>query len=318
MNLSNLITEAQRLAGRVDTQWNDRTRRWLNEAQEEWAISVPWPTLVRTEDFVADGTARLVLPPRVLTIQWLGDTSNYRTIDPSRHMDRESPSALFQGTSGAAVLWNEQGPQAVIRQPTVAANLLIQTTQSDSFGVYIAGLVEDTTCSGTAEQYSFSEEKLDIISDSTATSVNKFVRIEVFGKDDFTPGDVTLKQGTSLLARLAAHSYSSQYRVVELMYVPIAGTGIRVCYIQRPMPLVEIYQIPPPAVDVEYLIWYAASMIHMGQGQTQEGQLKRAHADSILQKRIYKERGHGDKDLRAMPSNDYWGHDDQYTVPENY
>lgn len=318
MNLSNLITEAQRLAGRVDANFNNRTRRWLNEALTQWAIGSPWAALERTETFVADGTEKLVLPPRVLTVKWIADRTNQWPLDPSRHYDREYPTALLAGTSGAARRWTEGGVQAVIRQPATAGALEIQTTASDSFGLYVQGLAENSDASGTAERYYLVEEKIDVAGSGPYSTVNSYVQIDVLGKDDYTPADVTVKDSDSnLIARLPAHGFNSEYRVVEMVLRPTAGTQFDVRYVSRPAPLIENYQTPHPSVDPEYLIWYAASMIHRAQGQSQDAESKRAHAQNILQTRAYKDRMHGDKDLRALPDQEYWGHDDLYTVPDN-
>jgi hypothetical protein len=178
--------------------------------------------------------------------------------------------------------------------------------------------VQDTTASGTAEEYRFSEEKLDIAGSGPYQTAGEYVRVDTLGKDDLTPADVAVTDVSgTLLARIAAHAYDSQYRQLELLQIPLAGTQIAVNYIARPPSLIENYQVPAPAVDVDYLTWYAAGMILTASGKEEEANIKLARADAILRKLIYKERNHGDKDLRAFPDPGYWNTEDQYTVPEN-
>jgi hypothetical protein len=318
VNLANLIIEAQRLAGRVDTGYNDRTRRWINEALDQWAISVPWPTLNRTETFIATGDRTLVLPPRVHTVRWIGDKANQATLFADKHWEREYPGELYGNTAGQAFLWRDAGSVATTRQPASASVLRVDTTASDSFNVYIAGLAEDTSASGTADHYYAIEEQLVVGSSSTYSSAHSYVQVDILGKDDFTPADVSVRDSAGLLARINAHRYTSEYRQVEFLMIPGAGTQLPIQYIHRPAPLIENYQVPPPSVEPEYLIWYAAGLIHAAQaGQEQEAQIKRARADEILQKRIYKERTHGGQDYRAIPEQGYWANEDQYIVPDN-
>lgn len=319
MNLLNLITESQRLAGRVDSNFNDRSRRWLNEAQTEWVQSVPWPTLVRTETFACDGTAQLVLPPRVLTVKWLLDRTNKRPVAPNDQLDKEYAAPMVNGTAGNIDYWKEYGVVPVARQPAATGKLSLYTTASDSFSFYVAGLVENTAASGTAEQYYYVQETVVVSTTGTYQTANNYVRVDVLGKDDFTNGDVVVTDASSnLLARIPQYAYQSEYKVLQFVLVPTAGTLVDVAYIQRPPPLVDNAQQPPPAVDTEYLIWYAAGMLHQAQpGQEQAAATKLARAAEILQRRIAKEKKHGDKDWRGIPDPSYWGSEDYYEIPHN-
>lgn len=312
MNLATLRTEAQRLAGRVDIDWNSRTRRFLNEAQEQWALSVPWPTLVRVESFTNHGTRAMVLPPRVRTVLWAADRTNKKPLLANAKWDKDYPDAYFGDKSGAAQLVREQGFVAVTRQPSSGV-LSFKTDTSDVFSCYAGGLREDTTASGTPDLYYFDKEQVNISGSNVVAGSKTFVRVEALGKDDFTPSDVVVRDASSnVIARIPALGYRAEYRQIELMNIPSAGTLIDIGYVQAPPVLVDDYQTPNPSIDTEYLIWYAAGLIHEAQGQAEQAQVKLARAREILERRIYKERMHGEKDLRARPSYDYWGTDDQY------
>lgn len=318
MNLSNLITEAQRLAGRVDSDWKTRTRRWLNEAQTQWAMEVPWPTLERIETFVADGTNELILPSRVLTIRWVGDKTNQRPVDAGGAWDREYPTAYFGDTAGSLLFWRDKGVTPIARAPASTGQIRLQTTASDSFNAYVAGLAIDTAASGTPDYYYEVSEQVAISNDSVYTTTHEYYQIDVIGKDDFTNGDVLFKDTTgSQLARLGRNDYRSLYRRIEWLKVPTSNTEIRIGYITQPRPLISDGDIPNPAVDVEYLIWYAAAMILTAMGQEQNAAIKRARAEEIMRRRIVKERSHGDRDWRSYPEPTYWGTEDMDVVGED-
>jgi len=314
MNLATLTTEAQRLAGRVDSNWNARTKRWLNDAQKEWAAAVPWPTLVKEETFLADGTHNLILPQRVSTVVWAGDKTNYTDLKPARFWDKEWPASFFQRTSGKAQFWRPLGTVATIREPTYG-QIKIKTTVTDVTTVYLAGLTVNTDASGTAEHYTFVDEEV-LVSDLSVTSSTKFFyRLDTIGKDDYTDADFEVWDSSSnVLARMRAKATRSEYQKIELIHVPAAGTEIVVQYLTEPEKLVANNQIPHASVDTEYLIWHAAATIHDAQGQAQEAVLKRAHAKEILERRIHQLKSFGDKDHRALPEYSYWNFEDDMEV----
>lgn len=314
MNLSKLITESQRLAGRVDADWNDRTKRWLNEAQRQWAITVPWPTLRREESFVADGSEALYLPQRVMAVAYLADETNLSPILNSDFWDKEFPASYLGRTSGSAEFWRSMGYSPVRKNP-VYGKLTFSTTTSDATVVSITGLTVNTALSGTADYYSQVSETITINGNTAETSVNEYYSIDTIGKDDFTVADFhCIDQSSNIIAILGKDFYRTEYQKIELMHKPVAGTLIRVQYLARPMPLTNLNQVPHVSVDTEYMIWYTAANIHDGQGQTQEANLKRAYAEKILQKYIAQIKGFGDKDYRAIPEYSYWNVDDDYEV----
>lgn len=313
MNLGNLITEAQRLAGRVDSNFLSRTRRWLNEAQEEWALEVPWPTLIREENFLATGQRQLILPPRVKIPLAFGDATNYRPLDMLKHWDREFPGSFYGKTTGAARFVRPMGIVATVRDPATPGYLTVRTDQSDAINLSITGLTLDTTASGTPNYYVQSREVMIIGADTVYTSANQYAIVDSFGKDDVGPGDFTLRDSASnVLAVLNRDAYGSEYRRIDLLHIPPAGTQITVQYLTGPAPLVDMAQVPHPSIDSEYLIWYAAGMLHEGQSEVQQSQIKLARAKEILNRRIHRETGFGDQDWRALPEPGYWANEDQY------
>lgn len=317
MNFSSIVTEAQRLAGRVDNDWQPRTKRWINEAQEQWAIAVPWPTLVKEEDFTNFGTRSMVLPPRVKGVLRVADKTNAMPLDRAQHWDREAPNQFYGNSNGQGQWWRELGFTSTLRQPAATAVFSCSTPQSCTVNVYVAGLALDTTASGTADQYYFARDVVNVAGSGVYTGTKLFYQIDTVGKDAYTPGDVVVRDGSSnILARVLADSYRSQYRTIDILPIPVSGTVFNIQYTTAPESLIDTWQIPHTAVDIEYLIWYAAGMIAKAQAQEQQSASCLARAKEILDRRIYKERGQGDQDWRVLPSPDYWGHDDWlYEVP---
>lgn len=312
MNVRTLMTRAQQQAGRVDPGYDARTLRALNDAQEKWALTIPWPGLVRHERFVADGTTELVLPPRVRKIQWLADKTNKKPLDVGGQWDRQFPAPFLDQTSGAAALWRDLGVVPVIRQPSVPSRLSVVAGASDNFTVHITGLAFDTAASGTPLERYFVEDLISVNSTTGHTSTNEYVQVDSYGKDDLTPGDVSLRSVDGVMARLAKNKYRSELRRIELLFKPAAGTLIECEYLTAPQPLASDPQVPHPAVDVEYLVWYAAGVIHRNQNQADLAQEAFAQAEVLLNTRIYQERMHGDTDIQSIPDAAYWGNEDQY------
>lgn len=314
MKLQTLIQEAQRLAGRVDSNFNNRTRRWLNEAQRQWSLAVPWPTLVREETFVADGTEALIMPQRVHAILWAGDKTNKSDIKPAKFWDKEYPSSFFDRSSGKAQFWRPLGTVAAFRQPTYG-KINVITTVSDTTTFYIAGLAINSDASGTADHYHFASEELSITGVAAVQSANDYYTLETIGKDDYTNADfVVWDTSSNVLARVRGKATRSEYQKIELIHKPTQGTEIVVQYLTEPEILVDNSQIPHTSVDTEYLIWYAAANIHDAQGQAQEAELKRLHAERILNRKIHQLKSFGDKDWRVIPEYSYWNFDDDYEV----
>jgi len=278
----------------------------------------PWPTLLKEEAFAANGTRSLFLPPRVKIVLWASDQTNSNPLDLLKHWDREFPSQFFGNTTGAAYVCRQMGLSPVSKQPAAVGKLIFNTTASDSFNVVVAGLAQDTTASGTAEGLYYARETVAVTSDAVFQTTTLFSTVDTLGKDDFTPADITVRDSSSnLIARIPRDAYRTEYRELQLLAIPPAGTQIRIQYIAGPDPLVDNAQVPHSSIDIEYLIWYAAAMIHEAAGEAQQSAMKLGRAKEILQRRLQKEKQFGDQDWRALPEPGYWNDEDQY-LPNNW
>ncbi len=315
MHVGEIITLAQRLAGRVDPGFDARTLRFINEGVDNWARKIPWPTLRRVSDFVATGSRELILPPHVLRVVWVADKTNKAPVSPLDPWDREYPARYMGESAGNADFWREEGVVPVTAQPASPTPLVVRTTASDSFTAHIAGYARDTTASGTADYEYFVEEALAINGTGPYSSANQYIRVISIGKDDLTNGDLNVFNGSTLISRVTKNRYRAEYRRIEFLQIPSAGTDIRVGFLERPPALTTSHQQAHPAIDPDYLVWYAAGLIHHAQNQKDMGDLYVARAESKLQDRIYAERMHGDRDLQGIPDQGYWSNEDQYSWP---
>ena len=317
MNLQNLITGAQELAGRVDPNYNERTRKWINEGQSIWVSRRPWSALTREEDIqVGQGQKEVVLPQRCYVLRWIADKTNKCHIRPHSQLDRAFPSTYFGDGAGRSDFFKRIETVPVAAQPTVAANVQVALAQNESVSVYIAGLAHDTTASGTANEFYFAEETLSLSTTALSTSAKKYIRIDTFSKSATSAGDVRLLLGGSTLSRIEAHEFSAEYRKVILNRPTDVAKTLRIEYVQKPQPLVETYQHPHPSIDVEFLKNYAAHKIHQSLQQPELAQEKRSAAESILLNVAGRETGFGDQDYQIMPDMAYWNDEDSYSWPD--
>ena len=315
MHVGEIITQAQRLAGRVDPGFDSRALRFINEGVEHWARKIPWPTIRRVDDFVANGTRELILPAHVMRVVWLADKTNSHPIAPLDPWDREYPTRYMGESTGQPDFWREEGVTPVTAQPAAPATIEVVTTASDSFSVHLAGYVRDTTASGTANYEVFAEEILAVGGTGTYSSANQYVRLMSIGKDDVTAGDLLVYNAGTLISRVHKNRYVSEYRRIEFLQIPTGGTLIRTGYLERPPPLTLTTQHPHPAIDPDYLIWWTAGLIHHAQNQKDMGDVYLARAEMKLQDRIYAERSHGDRDQQGIPDQGYWDSESQYSWP---
>jgi hypothetical protein len=315
MDVATLTNRAQRIAGRVDSGFDSRTVQFLNEAVEHWARANPWPGLRRTGEFVADGTRNLILPQHVFHVQWIADKTNKFPLEAKDLWDREARDEYLGDTTGPAFWWREVGVTPITQQPTTPALLTVRTDVSDSFSAHIAGIAQDTTASGTANYEYFTEEQLNVAGSAAVSTVNYYIRVMTVGKNDFTAGDLKVYNGSTLIGRIAANRYRSEYRNVEFLTIPEGGTLLRIGYLEAPNPLTAAYQNPHPSINPEFLVWYAAGLIHKAQNESDQGELCIQRALQILNARSFKEKDHGDQDHGLYPDQGYWGSENLYSWP---
>jgi hypothetical protein len=324
MNLGTIIDRAQELADRKDTTWDGRCTRWANEAIRRWAHRLPWPTLRQFQDFTfnsREATGRiLTLPQYVDKVLRIADDTNNRVLRPGGSPDLDFPNQHLDNTAGPADFFREIGITALHDQPDSAAQIQVQSTVSDVVSVYVAGVALDTAASGTPDELYQVHEIVAIGGSDVNTSTNLFVRVDTIGKTvDESLGDVLISTSADgQLGRLYQDDFQTKYRQLELTPAPTDGTVFQVEYLLKPQKLRNASDLPPPAVDIDFIIWYVAHMIQRTQGNVQEAEVFLANAEQkILESDATFEKNAGDQDYRAFPESLYWNNESQYTWPEN-
>ncbi len=315
MDAATIILRAQRLAGRVDGGFDERSLEFVSEGVERWALSIPWPTLRFVTTIVADGTRNLVAPDYFRTIRWLADETNQRAIEAKDYWDREFPGQYLSNATGSAFAWREEGIDPVYRQPSALGALTFRSTTSDVYTAHISGISRDTTQSGTAGYEFFREETVNIAGSGPVSSANAYIKVLTVGRNKKSAYDLTISEGSTQLGRLGAGRHTAEYRRCELITIPPAGTNIRVGGIVNPAPITNAAHVPHPSINREYLVWYTAALIHKAQGQFEQGELCQAKAKEILSDRLLQERQAGDRDYGLIPDQAYWNHEELRSWP---
>ena len=308
MKLSDIVLNAQRKAGRVDPDFNERTRIWINEAKERWIMSSPHPDIRFSEDFTCDGTQNLYLPGYIRKIVYIMDKTNKRPVYRHEEWDREAPSLFAEKTSGSARWWREIGKSPVSAQPTQASQVYLDPAAVENVVCYVEGLAQDTLVSGTAVNRYLCQEVVTCMSGGETQTGNFYVQMLTIGKNTLTAGDVTVAyaSGGTTIARLFRNAYSTSYNHVQLLLVPPKGTVVTVKYVLGIPDLVDDNHVVHPAVNAEYLAWYAAGCIHKAMNQGSMAEQAYAHAEELLSRETLHEQNHGDQDLRTIPDYEYF------------
>jgi len=310
MDVATLISQAQQVAGRVDSAFQERTLRFLNEAVEKWALARPWNGLRKTVDVVCDGTRYLVFPDFVRSVRLLTDLTNKKYLDYIENWDRQATHEYLSASTGAVAWWREEGIVPVYSQPATPSYVTVAgASASDVFTVHLAGTGLDTAASGTAGEVFFQEELITVNGTTTATSTRIYKDILSVGKDRLTEGDLSIAVAGTQVGRVAANRWYTPYRRVELLRIPSAGTTLRAGVLCAPPQLHETGQVPHPSINPQYLIWYAAGVIHKAQNETDQAAVCFRQAAELLAQRDYQEQAFSDRDWTSAPDPNYWDYD---------
>lgn len=303
------------MAGRVDVNFDERCLEYLTEAVEQWATAHPWPTLRQTATLAADGTRDLIAPDYFRSVVWIADQTNRAAIAAKDFWDREAPNQYLGDTTGGVFNWREQSIEPVYRQPSTLSTVQVRSEVSDTYTVHLTGMGRDTTQSGTAGYEFYQDENLAIVGSGPITSSLSYVRVFSIGRNKRSAYNMLVTDGTNQLGRIAKGRYNAEYRRLELLSIPTAGTLIRMGGILAPAPVVRATDVPHPSISRDYLVAYVAAMVHKSVGQFEQFQLTQRHAEQLLGIRLIQEKTVGDKDYGGIPDPAYWGHEDLRSWP---
>jgi hypothetical protein len=322
MIFSEIVTEAQRLAGRVDSNFDDRTKKWINQAQEQWSLADPWGQLTFFEDVLTRGGRDLYLPTYMRKVLHLFDKSSKLPMERHEQWDREEPGVYADETaSSTPIWWREMGFSSVVGQPTTATGSKVEFDTlgaAEDIVCYISGVIQGTQASGSAVHRHMGSEFVTCMSGAGAQETsNIYVEVRQLSKTARTTDDVLCRYDASgdHIGRIESSRYNAEYRHVQLLYSPAAGRTLTVKYILRVPDFTDDNQPAHPGVDVDYLKWWTAANIHAAQNQLQESAIKRNVAKGMLQRKSHFEQAFGDQDLRMAPDSTYWHHEDLSAWP---
>lgn len=322
MNLSNLKLEAQRLAGRVDSGFDTRTKNWINEAIDRWTMLDPLGLLSDELTLTSDGTKDLFLPSFVAKVRSIFDQTNEFPVQRQENWDQKLPSQFAQETAGRSYWWRDLGYSAVGCNPSAsvvtsgALKYLTLNHDYEAIGCYVEGLTTQSGATGPGVYTNRVREYVTTMSGTAVQTGNGYVSIFTIGKPDTTTGrvmvDWTNAAGSTsqLAAVIGAQDFFSKYRHAQLLYKPAAGTEFKVKYIRRVERLQDDNEMPPPFINPYFLIWWAAGNIHSAMKEYAEARDKWAMAEKFLKEESFHEQAHGDQDVGSTLDIGFWGHMD--------
>jgi hypothetical protein len=305
--ISDLITEAQQLANRVDSNWNARTLLAINRALKKYAKHAPWDGLLRQESFLSPGGRYMVFPDRVMRVRRLGDSDNSIPLKAGEQWSQRYPGTFFQQSGTQPFEWRPVASVPVIASPTTDTALELQTTASDGMTVSIRGLARDTNASGTALELYEVFETVAMGGTGATNTTNIYVEVLEISKEKDSTASLLVRSATSsaLLARIPPWEASSQYQRIELFHPSPVARNFLTEYYCRPQDITSTDHPLDPSIDTEYVVWQAAGDLHWAKQEAQAANAAWAKAEQVLAKQRIQELAHGDRDSQMRPSVNY-------------
>jgi hypothetical protein len=297
---SEIVTQAGRLIGRPDTNFQGTLQDFLNQSIRDWARKRPWASLKRRLTVYATGSRFLILPSFVERPVQVFDVSNIHPVESGGNWDFEFPSALATQTNGIPIEWQDMGTVATISDPSDYISV-----ESDNSGdteeIRISGFSHVSEASGTALEYEVVHESIALSGTSAVTSTHNYVEVLTIGKANDTTGKVSVRSGGSLLARLNRYETQARYRRIEFIRVPNSGTQFEITALFKPNELEHDSQTPHPSIEGDFLLWSTAGFGLMSIGERQAGLFYLQKAQAILEQTDFRDKNFGDQFHRMIP-----------------
>jgi len=299
-HIGHLIDRIQSNADRQDSALRTKTLHALDEAVQWYARRAPWDGLFEPgEEFLTNGSEYLVLPERVARVVRVADLSNSLPVEPGGNDWERYPTFLQKTAGGAAIEWRPAGEVPVVRQPEAATTLTIDPDVSESFSVYVRGLVRDSNASGTALELYDVLETVVVSSEAEVATTNSFMRIDEVSKKYASDANLTLKYSDgTVVGRIPGWSMGPSYQRIQLFNVPTVATRLSVSYKRRPPRITAEEQSIDPAINIDAIVWRAAGNIHWQDQETEQANMAWRNADQIVGQIITEERTQGDRDYQ--------------------
>lgn len=318
-SVGEIIDQALELANRVDPQHRIRARRAVDRALLFYSDKLPWPSLVREEDFTSNGTRYMTFPRRVRSVISIGDKTRQIHVDPGGHFGRQYPTQHFGESAQGTWQWEDMGLVPTIIDPSTDTTLKLSTTQSEAVLVTIHGFLRDSTSSGTALEL-YEGKEVVTIGGAEQTTTNTFARIKSIEKDGLdTESSVVVKAtlpSNQPIARIGPDERNPQYRRIQFLGKPNAGDQMRVKYYERPTAIVSEDVNIDPAVHQDIIVWRVTGDMHWIGEDPQAAQLAWAKAEKLMDERIRAQTAHGEQLMQAIPWAPALEHDDSEDIYE--
>lgn len=306
--VTNLVSQVQRLANRVDSNYRTRVLESINAAVRQLASEAPWDGLRRVERFLAPGGQYMTFPARVRKVITIADVTSTLPVDPGGDFARRFGASYIQQSSTLPIEWRPAGTMPVIAAPATDTQLRLQTGVSEGIQVTIRGLVRDTGASGTAlELYEVSESLVMGGSGVTDTAAT-FVQIKEISTEQNRSSDLTVKSTVTgaILARIPPWQAYSEYARVEFFGSPEQGRQLHVEYFTDPERVLSEGDTLHSAVDIDYVKWRAVGDLHWMKQEQEAARLAWAEADAVLARLKNRENSFGERDSSNRPLVNYF------------
>jgi hypothetical protein len=308
-----LIDRVQELTDRVDPKYRGRVLAAISRAVEYWAARLPWASLRREETFIANGTQYLTFPERVRSVITITDKNTGREVNPGTNWSRRAGSIhAAKSSAGGYYEWRDVGYEPVIQQPTSPGKLQVRCDVSEAIEVRFEGLLHDSNASGTSMEYRPTSEVVTMGGTSATNTVSTYAEVVSLEKEPNTTGYIqVLDAEDKIIAHIRPTEERAQYRRIQFLGVPTAGTPFLVEYYRRPPQLTSEDQAIDPSVDTEFLIWRAAGDMHWIAKAQQAANQAWGKSDEYLGARISEMQNHGARPQQTEPSFTYLGFENE-------
>jgi hypothetical protein len=297
-----IVTEVQRLTGRNDSGYVDRIKAAVNRAVDEWARVQPWPGLQRVGDITHAGGRELVLPSDIDRVVWIMDKTNKHALPVSDdRWDECFPTSYSNDTVGSAYQWEDAGYTPVFTGVTGVLQIW-STGASDAATIYVTGYGQDTAVSGPMGVHQV-VASIALVGATPYTTTAMFSSVDSIGKSADCGGVIKIMSNGAVVSMLGPLDTEARYRKIRFMNIPAAGTEFKYYGYTRPSRLVSLSQVPPSAVDADYLMWQAAADIHFTLREGDRSKYCSSRAEALAARVIAKEKMFGDAQSRVVPED---------------
>jgi len=301
MNWNELATQVKILTGRNDSAFDTRISEALNRGLREWGRVRPWESLKKVDTIVHNGGRHLVLPADVERLIWIMDATNSYPIEASdRQWDRDAPYDYAQDVTGRATQWEPDGYVPTLTG--VSSYVELRYTASDNMTVYLQGWA--LAAGGTAPRDLYRVgESLNVTGTSPVTSANQYFSLTSVSKSTDVSGLLSvLSQGT-VVGRADQYEREARYQRIKFMKIPTAGTTFKYEYYAKTADRTGTAATPDPAVDEDFLVWFAASEIFMILREGTRATAAKRRAQEIADAVRAKDQMWGDFGARIIPGD---------------